>query len=191
MKKIILAAALFLMSLCFGDNISAGNFGVIGGANFHTSHPKDVGAQTLTQWHAGILYKFNLPLGFQLQPTILYDVKAATSDTTPIDFSVGYLDFIAALQWGVDLILFRPYLEVSPFAGYGLESWGDLKGMWQKDGEKWEYGVGLGGGLQIWRFQLNARYVWNFSDIIPQIDMRGVMDKMSFNGVTLSLAYFF
>ena len=63
--------------------------------------------------------------------------------------------------------------------------------MWQKDGEKWEYGVGLGGGLQIWRFQLNARYVWNFSDIIPQIDMRGVMDKMSFNGVTLSLAYFF
>lgn len=191
MKKIILAAALFLMSLCFGGSMSAGNFGVLGGANFHTYHPKDIGAQTLTQWHAGLTYKFHLPLGFQIQPTVLYNVKAATVSQEPVDLSVGYLELMVPVQWGIDLILFRPFIEASPFAGYGLNSWGDLRSIWDKDGGRWEYGVGLGGGLQIWRFQINARYNWNFGDIIPKASTRGLFEKADFNGVTLSLAYFF
>lgn len=191
MKKIILAAALFLMSLCFGGSMSAGNFGVLGGANFHTYHPKEIGPQRLTQWHAGLLYKFNLPLGFQIQPALLYNVKAAKTDHMPVDLSVGYLELLASVQWGVDLILFRPFIEVSPFLGYGLNGWGDLKNIWDRNGGRWEYGAGLGGGLQIWRFQINARYNWTFGDIIPKAASRGLVDKADFNGVTLSLAYFF
>ena len=191
MKKMILAAALFLMSLCFGSNISAGNFGILGGANFHTYHPKEIGAKTLTQWHAGLLYKFNLPLGFQIQPTLLYNVKAATTDNMPVDLSVGYLELLASMQWGVDLILFRPFIELTPFVGYGLNGWGDLRNSWDKEGGRWEYGAGLGGGLQIWRFQINARYNWTFGDIIPKASTKGIFDNADFNGVTLSLAYFF
>ena len=172
----ILAAALFLMSLCFGENMSAGNVGVVGGANFHTYGIKDIGTHTLTQWHAGLMYKFNLPLGFQLQPTVVYNVKAATTDVRDLDFSVGNVEFHAAVQWGVDLILFRPYLEVSPYAGYAVNGWGDM-GYWDKK-DRFEYGAGLGGGLQIWRLQLSARYNWNFQD-------------SNFDGVSLSLAYFF
>ena len=172
----ILAAALFLMSLCFGENMSAGNFGVVGGANFHTYAIKDIGTHTLTQWHAGLMYKFNLPLGFQLQPTVVYNVKPATTDVKDLDFSVGNIELHAAVQWGVDLILFRPFLEVSPYAGYAVNSWGDM-GFWNKM-DRLEYGVGLGGGLQIWRLQLSARYNWDFQDSI-------------FDGVSLSLAYFF
>ena len=74
-KKLICAAALFLVSLCFADNLSAGNFGVTGGANFHTRNIKGVGPQTLTQWNAGLVYKCNLPLGFQIHPALLYNVK--------------------------------------------------------------------------------------------------------------------
>ena len=124
MKKMILAAALFLMSLCFGGDMHAGNFGVCGGANFHTYNLGNIGSGTHTQWHAGFVYKFNLPLGFQIQPSLLYDVKAATSDSMPVDLSVGYIDLNASFQWGPDLILFRPYVEVCPFAGYGVNGWG-------------------------------------------------------------------
>ena len=191
MKKMILAAALFLMSLCFGDNVSAGNFGVLGGANFHTYSPADMHSRTLTQWQAGLLYKFNLPVGFQIQPALLYNVKAATTDLAPVDLSVGYLELMASVQWGVDLILFRPYIEVSPFAGYGLNSWGDLRNVWNNAGGRWEYGVGLGGGLQVWRFQINARYNWTFGEILPSQKVKGLLDKADFSGVTLSLAYFF
>ena len=191
MRKIFLAAALFLMSLCFGENMHAGNFGVVGGANFYTYNPKSLDAQTLTQWHAGLVYKFNLPLGFQIQPTLLYNVKAAKTADTPVDLSVGYLDLMASVQWGVDLILFRPFLEVCPFAGYGVNGWGSLNDMWTKDGGRWEYGVGLGGGLQIWKFQVNARYNWNFGNILPKTVEKGMLKEADFNGVTLSLAYFF
>lgn len=181
MRKFIFAAAFFLMSLCFADNISAGNFGVFGGANFHTYSPKGIGSQTLTEWNAGIVYKCNLPLGFQIHPALAYNVKAATAESTNLDLSVGYVEFMASVQWGPDLILFRPYLEVSPFVGYGLNEWSGNTSAWNSL-NRLEYGVGLGGGLQIWRFQIGARYNWT----LPEI--KGPAD---FNGVTLSLTYFF
>lgn len=187
MKKFFVSAALILMSLCFVENISARNFGVVGGANFHTYNE----SQTLTQWHAGLVYKVNLPIGFQIQPTLLYNVKAATTDLAPVDLSVGYLELMASCQWGVDLILFRPFVEVSPFIGYGLNGNGSLRELWSSKGDKLEYGVGLGGGLQIWRFQINARYNWNFGNVLPRIDSEGLFGKENLDCVTLSLAYFF
>ena len=186
-----MAAAFFLMSLCFGENVSAGNFGVVGGANFHTYNPKTIGTQTLTQWHAGLVYKVSLPLGFQIQPTLLYNVKAATTDQAPVDLSVGYLELMPSVQWGVDLILFRPFIEVSPFVGYATNGWGDLKNIWENNEGRFEYGLGIGGGLQIWRFQLNARYNWNYGNTMPKEVDKVLFEKANFDCVTLSLAYFF
>ena len=56
MKRYILAAALFLVSLYFADTLSAGNFGVTGGANFRTYNLKDVGSKTLTQRKVAFIY---------------------------------------------------------------------------------------------------------------------------------------
>lgn len=191
MRKSVLAAALVLMSLCFGERLSAGNFGVLGGANFRSAGLKEAGPQTLTQWHAGMVYKFGLPLGFQIQPTLLYNVKPAAEGVSQMDLSIGYLEFLASLQWGVDLILFRPFIEVSPFVGYGINGWGDLRRLWESDGDRLEYGVGVGGGLQIWRFQINARYNWNFGNISAVTRDASPLSHADIDGVTLSLAYFF
>lgn len=191
MRKFILAAAFFLMSLCFADNSSAGNFGLVGGANFYTYNPKDIGQQTLTNWHAGMVCKFGLPLGFQIQPSLTYSVKDGEiprklQDVDASILTVGYLELMTSLQWGVDLILFRPFLDVSPFVGYSVE---ELKNSAFKSADGLEYGVGLGGGLQIWRFQVTARYNWNFGYIVP--DGKEKVKGENFNGVSLSLAYFF
>jgi hypothetical protein len=191
MKKFIIAAALFLMSLCFGGNTYAGNFGVVGGASFHTYSPADMKSHTLTQWHAGVVYKINLPVGFQIQPTALYHVKPAATDVAPVDLTVGNVELMASIQWGVDLILFRPFVEVSPFIGCATNSWGSLSDLWKKEGGRFECGLGVGGGLQVWRFQINARYNWNRGNILPPVDASGVLGKPDFNNVTLSLAYFF
>ena len=110
----------------------------------------------------------------------MYSVKEAVVETAPIDLSVGYLELMASVQWGIDLILFRPYLEVSPFVGYGLNRWSGDRSVWNAM-DKLDYGVGLGGGLQVWRFQLAARYNWSF----PKVKYA------DFNGVSLSLTYFF
>ena len=179
MKRLFLAAALFLVSLCFGEKLSAGNFGISGGASFYTSKFSEVGKKTLTQWNAGIVYKCNLPLGFQVHPALVYNVKPST-DAGVADFSLGCLEFVPSIQWGVDLILFRPYVEVSPFVGYGLNANGDFSSL-LKTPNMLEYGVGLGGGLQVWHFQVAARYNWCFTE----------NKSLDFNGVTLTLTYFF
>lgn len=193
MKKFIAAAALFLMSLSFGDRLSAGNFGVLGGASFYSANLKEINTKAVTQWHAGLAYKLNLPLGFHVQPALLYNVKGvdAGQNITSLDLSVGYLEFMASVQWGIDLILFRPFVDVSPFVGYGINSWGDLTDIWKNGANKFEYGVGLGGGLDIWRFQIAARYNWNFGTLFKEDLNLDLLKKANFGGVTLSLTYFF
>ena len=150
MKKFLAAAAFFIMSLCFGGSLSAGNVGVLGGATFYNP--------TNTQWHAGLSYKMDLPLGFHLQPAVMYNA---------ISKDVGRVNVMGSVQWGIDLILFRPFVDVSPFAGYGLND------------KKWGWGAGVGGGLDIWRFQVAARYNWDFAQ------------TRDFNAVTLTLSFFF
>ena len=191
MKKFIAAAALFLMSLSFGDRLSAGNFGVLGGANFCTTNIKGIQGNTMTQWHAGLAYKLNLPLGFHVQPTLLYNVKGANLNISETDISVGYLELMASVQWGIDLILFRPFVDVSPYVGYAVNSVGDLSTLWKEGGNHLEYGAGIGGGLDIWRFQLVARYNWNFGSLFNSASAFETLKNANFRGVTLSLAYFF
>ena len=193
MKRFIAAAALFLMSLSFGGKLSAGNFGVLGGANFCTTNIANINAETMTQWHAGIAYKFNLPLGFHIQPTLLYNVKGANLNLqlSEMDFGVGYLELMASIQWGVDLILFRPFIDISPYVGYAVSDFGDLSSLWKKNGNPLEYGAGIGGGLDIWRFQLVARYNWNFGSLFKSPDLYDGLKNANFRGVTLSLAFFF
>lgn len=191
MKRFFAAAAFFLMSLSFADKMSAGNFGVLGGANFYTSNVKQVSGETMTQWHAGITYKLNLPLGFHLQPTLMYNVKGADFNLANMDLSVGYLELMASVQWGIDLILLRPFIDVSPFVGYGVNSCGDLKDLWKKEGNPLECGLGLGGGLDIWRFQIVARYNWNFGKLMSLNSSMDVLKNANFGGVSVSLAYFF
>ena len=191
MKKFIAAAAWFLMSLSFGGKLSAGDFGLLGGANFCSASVAGVRAESMTQWHAGLAYKFNLPLGFHIQPTLLYNVKGSDLNIANTDFTVGYLELMASVQWGVDLILFRPFVDVSPYVGYAVNNAGDLSSLWKQGGNPLEYGAGIGGGLDIWRFQLVARYNWNFGTLFKPSESNAGLNDAKFRGVTLSLAYFF
>ena len=192
MKRFILSAALIVMSLCFSEVASADNFGVLGGANFYNSSIKELNTKTVTRWHAGVVYKVDLPVGFQLQPAVLYNVKAADLPSlTAGNLSVGYLELMASVQWGLDLILFRPFVDVSPYVGYGLASSGSAVDLWNASGNKLEYGIGVGGGLQIWRVQIAARYNWNLGRTFKTSDPADVLRNANFNGVTLSVGYFF
>ena len=150
---------LLLLCASFVVNAQSG-FGIKFGVTFPEADVKNKDMGNPTDYHAGVTYNQDLSLGFSFQPSLSFN-----SSKTEAGNKSGNLRIAASLQWGPDLLLFRPFLDVSPFASYRF---GNVA-----DNERWRYGLGLGGGVDIWRFQVVCRYNWN----------RG--------GVSLGLAYFF
>lgn len=218
MKKIFAVIALCVMTFWGSTTLKAGNFGVVGGASF--TGLKEVSRDLSTGYHAGVTYKFHLPFGFAIQPSLQYHMKSslvenAIADITSFNYKMGYVELPVSFQWGPDLLLFRPFLDVSPFVGYALNneaigtSVAQRGNVVQKIQNKWEgvnrveYGLGLGGGLEVWKFQVVCRYNWNFGYIfdaqgnVPALEeivgnvKDSALNGKNFGGVTLSLALLF
>lgn len=208
MRRLLSSVVIAFMTMVCAVSMNAGNFGIVGGASFLGI--RNVSTENATGYHAGLTYKFKLPLGFSVQPSLLYHMKASESDggTYDFDMKVGYAELPVSFQWGPDLLLFRPFLDVSPFIGYGMFQ--DFEGKkfsdvgdtlvidsW-KSVNRLEYGLGLGGGIEIWKLQLICRYNWNFGSLVNQegkadvssVLRHGLRDN-NFGGVTLSLAFLF
>lgn len=177
MKKILTIAALF--ASIFAANAQIGIMG--GFSSSRTSiDTKDVSENTknISLYHVGVLYKFNLGMGFAVQPSLAYQMKGATlkdnidaGDVTlaakRLETKTGFIELGAGLQWGMDLLAFRPFVFVEPFVGYGItgtEWYGyekvDKDNSITKEYEqvsayaneiknKLEYGFGVGGGVEI------------------------------------------
>ena len=84
--------------------------------------------------------------------------------------AMSYVELPVSFQWGPDLLIFRPFVDVTPFVGHLLHNNvdtiidGHLYGSAQgRSGRQTiEYGVGVGGGIDIWKLRLIARYNWNW-----------------------------
>lgn len=207
MRKFILALVVTIVLSSVSAN-ARGGWGITGGLDFNTSRFAEMGGESRTGWSLGLTGGFDLPLGFSIQPSLMYAEKNMDI-TGAVSQSVGYLELPVSVQWGPDLLIFRPFLDLSPYVGYalkndfrsnveGLVSFSD--GTW--DGmNRLEYGLGLGGGLDVWKLRLVARYNWNFG---PLYNVKGWSDikdalKLSelnaenpnFGGMSITLSYFF
>lgn len=213
MTSVCAAIAMLLLS-----SIGVGaqsRFGVTGGFSF--SHASDIGNRgTTTKYNVGVTYQLKLPHGFSIQPSLLYHVKGARIGEisgipeSSLDLTAGYLELPVSFQWGPDLLLFRPFLDVSPYIGVGLNnrlgySIGEVRfddtNIWQNAGlARMEYGLGLGIGIEIWRFQVTGRYNWNFGPLYKEKEgmdqtaaalTQGAFSSGNFRGLTLSLSFLF
>lgn len=215
MKKIIMISALAVSLIFCGLTESSAQirFGVTGGATFSKLSKQTINTENMTQYHAGVTIQVKLPLGFAIQPSLIYNVKGSrfgVSEELPDaagDLSVGYLELPVSLQWGPDLLLFRPFLDVTPFVGYGLNnklsvaSVQTLKNTWSASSiNRWEYGIGVGVGLEIWKFQVIGRYNWSLgsiSDLKADMDegfgdvVKNSIGRGKFGGFTITAAFLF
>jgi len=203
MKRIVAVVLVCAVALFSATRMSAQKYGVTGGATF--SSMRGIESSSKTGWNLGATAQFKLPLGFSIQPSLMYNSKASEVDLPlgSAGMNVGYLELPVSFQWGPDLLIFRPFLEVSPFVGYALNSTvsADLlltSKEWKTSNlQRFEYGLGLGGGIEIWRLQLVCRYNWNFGPLFNdsgKLDFPHVEEAFggrNFGGVTLSLAFLF
>ena len=223
MKRFLLVAAFAAAFVLAGTSMASAQlrYGVIGGATFSRMNgklPDMIKGENMTQYHAGATLQIKLPLGFSVQPSLIYHVKGTRPGEIQgepgvnMDITAGYLELPVSFQWGPDLLLFRPFLDVTPFIGVGInnhisgsatgETLLDKRILWGRNGiARMEYGLGLGVGIEVWRFQVIGRYNWNFGPLYKggaadntaeQWFLDGALGNGgNFRALTLSLAFLF
>jgi hypothetical protein len=202
MKKIFMACAAVLM--LFSVQASAiGRWGVTGGMNFNSATIKDVKMEAQAGWNLGLTYNLDLPLGLSLQPSLVYSQKGALigAEQVKITQTVGSVNLPVSVQWGPDLLIARPFIDVTPYVGYSLVNKADANILTLKEEltgkNAFDYGLGVGAGLDIWKFQAIVRYNWNFGVLGSLKDFTGInikdlnAENPTYGGISVHLAFFF
>ena len=202
MKKIFLAALALLISV----GAFAEGFGIVGGFTSSSMQIKDLDLKSSAGIHAGFACNVPIGLGFAIQPELIYNVKGFNwSDINEGDGTdawkkakFGYVEVPVQLQWGLDLMMLRPYAFAEPFVGYAVTGNKVIDAKNQKiDFEnakaRLEYGLGVGAGLELMsKLQLSFKYYWNFEDAQEFSEIKDkVREGKGFNGLVFSVGLFF
>ena len=199
MKRIVALVAAVAASLVLAAGARA-QFGIVVGLT--SSSVKMASSDAISLYHAGVTGKIPLGSGFAIQPSLLYQVKGANvghlDTATDEDFKVktGYVELPLNFQWGPQLAAFRPFVFGEPFIGYQITSTdrgNEHIRDWAKQAKnKFEYGVGLGAGLEISNhLQLSVQWFKNLGVMFGAPAEAGAepLDNIrNFEGIKFSLA---
>lgn len=147
----------------------------------------------IDQYHVGVALKLPLPLGFAIQPELLYQIKGADLketydklgagaeiETSSWNTKSGFAELGIGIQWGLDLVAFRPFVFAKPFVGYMINGEGEYNGAADvlKEGtdkyledakNKLEYGFSVGAGLELLEhFQLSFEFFNNLGQMFDE-----------------------
>lgn len=153
--------------------------GVKGGIGFTTMSRFELGyisesVRNYTGFSAGMAFSFDLPVqGMTIQPELNY-VSKGTMYRGPEDirFRTDFIELPVNLQVGLDLIFLRPFLMVSPYIGYAVYRQPEQL-EWNRI-NRFQYGVGIGGGVDVWRFQIQVKYSWNFGQLARSVSAEDI-----------------
>lgn len=217
MKKIL----TLLVAIMATATVAHAQFGIIGGWTTAKLDTKDLKAnfKGIDNFHAGIAYHAKLPIGFAIQPELTYEMKGAKmqAEQTPEYLSSTKshnIEFGLGVQWGVDLLIARPFVVAEPFVGYRFKTNDQFtKGLSQQDinsinsalnaaANKLEYGIALGAGVDIVRhIQVSVKWYKNIGPLFDEGKLNAsqvgndvvaaVKDIKNYQGVKITLGIFF
>lgn len=166
MKKL---SMLLVSILCLGVlNAGAQGFIIKGGWNYSGSSVKEIKSGR-SGWQAGIGYQTESNHGFSFQPELLYKVTGLKlSDAA--NLSLGYIEVPLNVQWGPDLLIARPFVFAGPYVGYKVRTAANsgVDDEVPSALKKFEFGLGVGLGINVWKLQIAGRFNWNlgnFADV--------------------------
>jgi hypothetical protein len=177
MKKVL----VMLVTCLFIGNIHAQlRFGVKAGVNFSKFNSEEqVLQQEGSAWQAGLVSQFKIPLvGLGIQPELLYSINKGD------DQSIGYFTVPLNIRWQpLPVPVIKPVILVGPYFGYAV----NFKGFnnIQDDIKRFDWGIGLGAGVEIWKLQIEGRYNWGLQDLYK------ALENLKNRVLTISAIYFF
>lgn len=200
MKKLIIAVAALLISVS-----SFAQFGIVAGLTSSSSKIEDayLNYKNINQFHAGITYKIGIGNVLAIQPSLIYNMKGTSIGEIDsvsklnLQFKTGYIELPVQLQVGFGLgDLARIYGIAEPFVGFAVSNKvkvdGQLEDTWENVKNKFEYGVGLGAGVELFKhLQVSVRYFWNLGNVYGWEEVKQTVGKDKCNGISASVAFLF
>ena len=211
MKKIFVGLVALLCAASANAQV-----GIIAGLTSSSSNMKEAYAdiKNVNQYHVGLAYKLGIGNLITIQPALIYNMKGTTIGAiggiqdVSVDYKTGYLELPVQLQVGFGLgPIARVYGFAEPFVGYAITNsvTGSLQGIvnkqdvtqtWDNMKTRFEYGVGLGVGAELFRhLQVSVKYFWNMGQVYGKdITLGNISSNISehaASGVAASVGFFF
>lgn len=204
MKKAIIAIAALFVALSANAQI-----GIVAGLTSSSTNVEAAVAdiKNVNQYHVGITYKIGIGNMLAIQPALIYNMKGtqlgdiAGLDDVDVNYKTGYLELPVQVQLGFGIgSIARVYGFAEPFVGYAItnqvQGIGDTIKNWDNVKNRFEYGVGLGAGVELFRhLQVSVKYFWNLGDVygadITFGDVTKDIATSKCNGIAASVAFLF
>ena len=204
MKKAIIAIAALFVALSANAQI-----GVVAGLTSSSTNVEAAVAdiKNVNQYHVGITYKIGIGNMLAIQPALIYNMKGtqlgdiAGLDDVDVNYKTGYLELPVQVQLGFGIgSIARVYGFAEPFVGYAItnqvQGIGDTIKDWDNVKNRFEYGVGLGAGVELFRhLQVSVKYFWNLGDVygadITFGDVTKDIATSKCSGIAASVAFLF
>ena len=162
------------------------HYGIVAGQNIATIKTPGTSSQdVITGWMVGLAMQVVWPEGFAVQPEILYSQKGCITEDR-IQYNMDYVEVPVKLKYRLYLADIKPFAFVSPYFAYAIKI--TPQGDKINDSDqiyKFDAGIGVGAGFDIWNAQLSFRYSWGFAQVLNEVSP--IRNKV----FTLSLGFLF
>jgi len=196
MKKALalLISVLLLSTLSYSQT----RFGIKGGLNFtnisNLSSDVEKTWKNQTGYQLGVALQIKIPvIGLAIQPELLYSTVKSASDNGN-EINLDYLTLPVNIQLGTDMLFFRPFIVASPFVSYMIDNNVRLEDQPVDEINRFDYGVGLGVGIDIWKLQIMGKYNWGLGKLEnagDEWDQSKTYKNATLQGFQLSIAFLF
>lgn len=218
MKKLFAIIAVAMASVM----VANAQIGVVAGLGSSTTELNQEdwlsNLNGVNDYHVGLALKLPLPLGFAIQPELLYHIKGPDAGKMvndgeevsgdSFDFTTGTAQLNVGVQWGIDLVAFRPFVQAKPYVGYVVnantakELSEDQEAFLNDAKNALTYGFSVGAGLDLLEhFQLSVELFKNLGSLFNEngdvnastsdIETSKLTDINNYGGIKVTLGFFF
>ena len=165
MKKVALTVFVTICLVC--QTHAQSRFGIKAGLDFDNFTKVD-DVKNHLGWRLGVMQQIIVPaIGTGVQVELLTTQKRLDIDGDA--HSLWYLQVPFNLRYEMNFMPVRPYIIAGPYFRWLVNK----SGPKQENFDISDWGLGVGAGVLVFKFQVGLRYSWGMSDIAPpQIDVQ-------------------
>ena len=195
-KTLALLLGLLIVST---SSFSQTRFGIKGGLNFMNASNISTNItdtwRNQTGYQLGVALQFKVPLiGLAIQPELLYSTVRQNTESLTNNINIDYITLPVNFELGVDMLIFRPFIVASPFISYAIQNSTRLENQPFDDINRFDYGIGIGAGFDLWKLQVMGKYNWGLGKLQnadATWDQAATYKNATLQGFQLSVAFLF